>query len=116
MSFSALFQEPEVFITVCSSAGVVKYGKHSRNLDRRLEMNWNNFEDHQPGDIVALFDCDPENKDFRINNSNKVASIIDLARETVEVKARYQFDPNEIISKLLDATWIDSLYVLLKFN
>jgi len=65
-------------------AGVAKYGKHSRNLDRRLELNWNNFEDRQPGDVVALFDCDPENKDLR-NNSKLGTSIMELAKERVEV-------------------------------
>lgn len=65
-------------------AGVAKYGKHSRNLDRRLELNWNNFEDHQPGDMVALFDCDPENKDLRDSNK-KYVSIIEFAKERIEV-------------------------------
>ncbi|CAL8118844.1 unnamed protein product [Orchesella dallaii] len=77
-----LFQEPEVFITVCSVAGVAKFGKSVKNLDRRLVLNWNNFEDHQPGDMVALFDCDPEDKDRRCNNSN----IIELARDSVNVE------------------------------
>ncbi len=80
-----LFQEPEVFITVCSVAGVAKYGKHARNLDRRLELNWNNFEDHQTGDVVALFDCDPEDKSVRSRNGNDISSIIDLAKEKVDV-------------------------------
>lgn len=81
-----LFQEPEVFITVCSMAGVAKYGKHARNLDRRLELNWNNFDDPQPGDVVALFDCDPENKEIRSSNKKGI-SIFDLARETAAVES-----------------------------
>lgn len=64
-------------------AGVAKYGKHARNLDRRLELNWNKFEDHKPGDVVALFDFDPEDKNVR----SSTTTLLDLAKETVEVES-----------------------------
>lgn len=56
--FSVLFQDPEVFITLCSVAGQAKFGKHMMNLDRRLELNWSNFKDFRNGDLICLFDFD----------------------------------------------------------
>lgn len=62
-----LFEEPQVFITVCSTAGQAKFGKHILSLDRRLELNWNNFKDFRNGDIIGVFDFDvrrePREKD-----------------------------------------------------
>jgi len=55
-----LFSEPEVFLTVSSEAGYETVENTTILLDRKLELNWNNFDNHQDGDIVALFNSNPE--------------------------------------------------------
>lgn len=77
-----LFDEPQVFITVCSQAGQAKFGKHIINLDRRLELNWNNFRDFRNGDIIGIFDFDPT-KELREKDKGKC--ILELAKESSAV-------------------------------
>jgi len=80
---AVLFQDPEVFITVCSVAGQAKFGKHMINLDRRLELNWNNFRDHRNGDLVCLFDFNVEKE--LPPNKDKTKCIVELAKESASV-------------------------------
>ncbi|OXA59358.1 PI-PLC X domain-containing protein 1 [Folsomia candida] len=79
---AVLFEDPHVFITVCSTAGQAKFGKHIISLDRRLELNWTNFQDFRNGDIIGVFDFDV-NKDLREKDKGK--SIVELAKESAAV-------------------------------
>jgi len=78
-----LFQDPEVFLTLCSVAGQAKFGKHMMNLDRRLELNWSNFKDFRNGDLICLFDFD---MDKQLKDKNK--SIVELAKESGSVTSQ----------------------------
>jgi hypothetical protein len=53
-------------------------------LDRRLEINWNNFRDWKNGDLVGIFDFNVE-KDPPSKDKNKC--IVELAKESVSVTA-----------------------------
>jgi len=85
MKSTVLFKDPEVFLTVSSVAGTAKFGKHAKNIDRRLELNWNNFE-YRPGDFVCLFDFDIE----EYSRENRSSNLPDLARELIEVSSGHQ--------------------------
>ncbi len=82
---TVLFENPHVFITVCSTAGQAKFGKHIINLDRRLELNWSNFKDFRNGDIIGVFDFDV-NREPRERDKGK--SIVELAKESAAVSGQ----------------------------
>jgi len=50
------------------------YVRKNCKLDRRIELNWNNYEDFHRGDFVALFDFDVSNlRDVKVEELESAA-------------------------------------------